>query len=47
MIYIFDCGYCFKLSEIKIEEDDTSPKYCPFCGEVAEEEVEGELDFDA
>jgi hypothetical protein len=45
--YTFDCGYCFKISDIKTSDEEETPKYCPFCGEMAEEVIEDELDFDA
>ena len=44
--FTFDCGYCFKISDIIVSEEDGPPRYCPHCGEMAEEVVEDELEFD-
>ena len=44
--YTFDCGYCFKICDIIVEDGEEPPKFCPFCGEPAEEIVEDELEFD-
>lgn len=46
-IYEFDCGYCFKISDIHIDDDEVKPRFCPFCGNPVDEAEEDELDFDA